>query len=589
MLLDTQITMPNQDPMARHEFSLASRDVRKWIKALPYIDQNIAAQQFYDGLRRSNRQAHSTKQRLSAIEIMRPVAREFLKEQRKYLVAQPFPLSKKAAEIHKLQQNIISELAVSYKIVIQETVNRDVQLSPKKLIVCIHHAMRYMLEQYVTLAQVYSEPPKGYWQDYCQLYKMAQHINLSHLPIKNETHLECDKSSANCLFKQACLLSLANLHTFGHGEAEKIAAYLELTNELSTLSDKNQIQDGNNAYFVNLALNNPPRLVAVDDIPISSENNYLNPEKLLFELESISTNSTNNANEAITSSTTLSKSLAERLLNKLTHKPKRANKRAVSSKEKLSVVHGLREAINTLLHSEHDEIETTQNTTSIESNLNLLPIEQKQPSSLNIYDYTFDHDKKIDKTSEAWDMVGRGNVVTDPYIESSKDVIEKSEKKNVKIKPVIQSWEISNASNGGYCLNSEHTSDYQYQIGDIILLRREDHVNEQWRLGIVRWMQSLSERGVKIGIETLHGIVKPVQVLDAHYSLNKFKGLDHILQFTEDSSDRKNTTLIAPPNSINVNETLEIRVDGDNQTILFEQAIERTISFVRFTYLVKQS
>ena len=108
MLLDTQITMPNQDPMARHEFSLASRDVRKWIKALPYIDQNIAAQQFYDGLRRSNRQAHSTKQRLSAIEIMRPVAREFLKEQRKYLVAQPCPLSKKAAEVHKLQQNIIS-------------------------------------------------------------------------------------------------------------------------------------------------------------------------------------------------------------------------------------------------------------------------------------------------------------------------------------------------------------------------------------------------------------------------------------------------------------------------------------------------
>ena len=169
MLLDTQITMPNQDPMVGQEFSLAARDVRKWIKALPYIDQNVAAQQFYDGLRRSNRQAHPTKQRLAAIEIMRSVAREFLKEQRKYLISQPFPLSKKATEILKLQQNIISELAVAYKIIIQETVNRDIQLSPKKLIICIHHAMQYMLEQYVTLAQVYSETPQGYWQDYCQL------------------------------------------------------------------------------------------------------------------------------------------------------------------------------------------------------------------------------------------------------------------------------------------------------------------------------------------------------------------------------------------------------------------------------------
>ena len=134
MLLDTQITMPSQDPMAAQEFSLASRNVRKWLKALPYIDQNIAAQQFYDGLRRSNRQAHATKQRLTAVEIMRPVAREFLKEQRKYLVAQPFPLSKKASEVLKLQQNILSELAIAYKIVIQETANRDIQLAQKNLL-----------------------------------------------------------------------------------------------------------------------------------------------------------------------------------------------------------------------------------------------------------------------------------------------------------------------------------------------------------------------------------------------------------------------------------------------------------------------
>ena len=204
MLLDMQITMPSQDPMAEQEFSLASRKVRKWIEALPYIDQNVAAKQFYDGLRRSNRQAHETKQRLAAIELMRPVAREFLKGQRKYLVAQPFPLSKKANEILKLQQNILSELAVAYKIIIQETANRKIQLSSKKLIMCVHHAMRYMLEQYITLSQVYSEPPKGYWQDYCQLYKMAEYLKLSHAQVKNESTANAIKSSANCLFKQAC-------------------------------------------------------------------------------------------------------------------------------------------------------------------------------------------------------------------------------------------------------------------------------------------------------------------------------------------------------------------------------------------------
>jgi len=226
MLLDTHISMPSQDPMAANKFSLLPRELRKWLKNLPYVDQDFAVQQFYNGLKRSNRQAHTTKQRLVAIEIIRPVAHDFLKSQRKYLLSQPFPLSKKATEVLKLQQNILNELAVAYKIIIQETVNRDNHLSSKKLVTCVHHAMYYQLEQYITLAQVYSEPPQSFWQDLCQLYGIAEHFDLIDLQTKNEIDLISPKSSPKNLFTHACLLSLSNLHTYGHGEAGKIAAYL---------------------------------------------------------------------------------------------------------------------------------------------------------------------------------------------------------------------------------------------------------------------------------------------------------------------------------------------------------------------------
>lgn len=587
MLLDTQITMPNQDPMAGQEFSLATRNVRKWIKALPYIDKNVAAQQFYDGLRRSNRQAHPTKQRLAAIELMRPVAREFLKEQRKYLISQMFPLSKKATEVLKLQQNIISELAVAYKIIIQETANRDIQLSPKKLIVCIHHAMQHMLEQYATLAQVYSEPPQGYWQDYCQLYKMAEHMNMSDFSVKNESHQTSPKSSTNCLFKQACLLSLANLHTFGHGEAEKIAAYLDSKNKLTTFSEKTQPQDRNDVYFINLAINKPPRLTAVDNIPISTENRYLDPSRLIAELDKIIVSDDDKNTQVILSTSTITKSLANRLLNKITSKPNRANKRAISSKERLCVVHGLRDAINTLVNS--DAVETVKNTDTLDNHLDLLPIEHSQLNAAQNTNASFNQDLEIDKSAEAWEWVGRGKVVTDSYSPTTSAHKENSKSNSVKIKPYIQAWEISNASNGGYCLKSENTSDYQSQVGDIILLQRENYSNEQWRLGIVRWMQSLSEHGVKIGIETLQGSVQAVEVLDAHFSQNKFKGLDHILQFTEDSASGKIVSLIAPPNSIKKNESLDIQMDGEKQTITYKRTIDRTISFVRFSFTAQPS
>lgn len=568
-----QITIPSQDPMAEQEFSLASRNVRKWIGALPYIDQNLAARQFYDGLRRSNRQAHETKQRLAAIELMRPVAREFLKEQRKYLVAQPFPLSKKANEILKLQQNILSELAVAYKIIIQETANRKIQLSSKKLIMCVHHAMRYMLEQYITLSQVYSEPPKGYWQDYCQLYKMAEYLKLSHAQIKNESTANANKSSANCLLKQACLLSLANLHTFGHGEAEKIAAYIESMNNLVTLSEEKHLQENDNIYFINLSLNKPPRFINVEYIPISSENRFLDCSKLISELHEITSSDSDseNKNEVILSSSHLTRPLAKRLLNKLAYKSKRREKRVASSKEKLTVVIGFRDAINLLLTPDKQEKENLLTGTSLE----LLQIEN------SVTDSQGKEDREVDR----WGWLSRNNEMNEKYIMNSTRAMQSSA---YNIEPVIQSWEISNASNGGYCLLSENTSDYQAQVGDLMLIRLEDNPNDDWRIGVVRWMQSIADKGVKIGIETLKGTVTPVKVIDAHFSVNKFKGLEHILQLSEESSDNSYVTFIAPPNSINLGESLDIVLDHKTKAIQFKNAIERTISFVRFTVSVSE-
>ena len=100
-------------------------------------------------------------------------------------------------------------------------------------------------------------------------------------------------------------------------------------------------------------------------------------------------------------------------------------------------------------------------------------------------------------------------------------------------------------------------------------------------------MQSLSDQGVKIGIEALNGSVQPVKVIDAHFSSHKLKGLEHILQLTEETADGKLLTLIAPPNSINMGETLNIQVEGSNETVEFQQPIERTISFVRFSFLIQ--
>lgn len=582
MLLDTHISMPNQDPLAENKFSLLPRDLRKWIKNLPYVDQDMAIKQFYDGLKRSNRQAHSTKQRLAAIEIMRPVAYDFLKQQRKYLLAQPFPLSKKATEVLKLQQNILNELAVAYKIIIQETINRDSHLSNKKLVMCVHYAMYYQLEQYITLAQVYSEPPQSYWNDLCQLYGIAEHFDLTEIPLKNTIDDEHTKSTPRAIFTHACLLSLANLHTYGHGEAEKISAHLDKSIQLASLSD-NYSEEDEYTFYINLALRKPVRLIPEEEVPISSKNRYINATALINELKEYCKTENDNAHKP----EGLSISLANRLLKKLSSKPIRASKRAVPPKGRLHIVIGLRDALGILYSGNvytEDESEQIKN-----SNLELMPIENQQNTRFTNLNSHEDENNYEVSSANAWDWISKGNVITDKNAETNipedqKPSEPKARNKNVSLNPVIQTWDISNASKGGYCLTSSNTSDYQSQVGDIILLRLEDKTNDKWRLGVIRWMQSLTEQGVKMGIEILHGSLDVLNVLDSHHDYENHVDFEQVLLITEESKHGTQKSIITPPYAASSGDGLVLRNGNKTQNIVLQGLVEKTISFNRFVF-----
>ena len=584
MLLDTHISMPNQDPLAENKFSLLPRDLRKWIKNLPYVDQDQAVQQFYSGLKRSNRQAHSSKQRLVAIEIMRPVAHDFLKQQRKYLQTQPFPLSKKANEVLKLQQNILNELAVAYKIIIQETVNRDNHLSNKKLVICVHHAIYYQLEQYITLSQVYAEPPQSFWQDLCQLYEIAEHFKFLDTQIKNDIDNLNQKSSPKSLFTQACLLSLSNLHTYGHGEAAKVSAYISDSVHLTNLSNEAQ-KDEEFTFFINLALAKPARLLPDEEIPISSKNRYISASALINALKETTKHEESNDNVSITSSNELNRSLATRLLNKLTNKPIRSSKRAVPPKGRAHIVIGLRDAIEILLTGGTVENHSIDTLNDNNPNLELMPIEGSSTRQFHSLDSEQEDDNFQTSSANAWDWISRGNVIAEqnPTENQLPNKVKQVEK--VALNPIIQTWDISNASKGGYCINSNNISDYQSQIGDIILLRLEDRPNEEWRLGIIRWMQSISEQGVKIGLETLQGTAEVLEVVDIHQSSEKLRGgFDYLLKISDQSCGEVSETLITPPNVTASGDNIVLQQNGKRKNIVFQDKLEQSISFARFSY-----
>jgi len=446
----------------------------------------------------------------------------------------------------------------------------------------VNHAMYYQLEQYITLAQVYSEPPQSFWQDLCQLYEIAEHYEMTNLQTKNEIDPSQPKTSPKSLFTHACLLSLSNLHTYGHGEAGKIANHLSKASLLINLSDALP-EDSEYTFYINLSLCSPVRLMPNSEIPVSSKNRYIDATAVVNELETISESQSNEYNDKITSLDALNKSLAKRLLKKLTSKPIRASKRAIPAKGRLHLAIGFRDIVEVLQQGHAVNQASVEPTKANQSNLELMPIENSNISAFFNDNHNQYEDDYLVSSSNAWDWISRGNVVTEKNEYTNEHVSPEKNKQGkevVSLSPVVQTWDISNASRGN------NTSDYQSQIGDIVLLRLEDKQNDAWRLGVIRWMQSLSTHGVKMGIETLNGSVDLLEVIDAHQASERSTEVEFLLQLTDETSNETKQTLVAPPNAALTGDQFVLLKDDKKQTIVCQKRLEQTISFAQFSYSV---
>ena len=225
MLLDMQIYMPTQDPLAQPDIAFTPRQVKKWIKALPMINFDTASKQTFQLIAASNRQTYPVKQRFSSIELLQPLSKIFLDHHRRYLSCQTFPLSPAASEILKLQQNMNAEMAIAFKIIISEVVQGDAKLDQKKLLHCVCKAILHLKNQYVASLLMYQKIPDSLWHDLCQLYRVAEHYELHSALVSKENSKE--KTTITNIFKHLCALTLISFNQLRQGEADKVNKFLE--------------------------------------------------------------------------------------------------------------------------------------------------------------------------------------------------------------------------------------------------------------------------------------------------------------------------------------------------------------------------
>ena len=494
-----QLYIPDQDPFG-NDFPAQPRKVKAWLKQLPLVNIGETTRQFYQGLMMANRKGIVAKHRLEVMEVLRPTSRYILSNLRKHLVARSLPLLPKTRKIMQLQQSLLAEMAIGYKLIVLEAASGHARVDKKSITVCIHRTMRYLSEQLRTSAQVYAPDPQGIWKELNQLYLYAEQLNLLDRTVKDSDYYDIEKSSIQDVFKQINLLAMAKPRSLHQGEVDKVDAFLERTSSACEVSNEAIVDSAGNVYYLDTSLDKPPVYAVHGDITNSSSNRYFNVTNIIDNLISKVQGKAADQSEAITNRSVLSFTLANRLLGAYTTNAKRRFTR-IDTQAKVFVAVGLTDIYKAI----SDDVQSTPSDQSDaqllkDIDLSLVPQDESNGTSNG---YLLAPEESNSSSEDYWDMVAKGTVVNDILLKSKFDAPEMSDLPRPK---TWHTWEMVNTSLGGYRLRWTEQDGSKAQVGEILALREKDGSQYIWRCGIIRWMQCCAPEGLEVGVQLLSPI-----------------------------------------------------------------------------------
>ena len=567
MLLDMEIYMPSQDPLAQEDFALTPRKVKQWIKSAPLADLEKASTEIIELIARSNRVTFPSKQRFASLDLLIPVCQSLLDQHRKALSHQNFPLSKKAEKIYNFQQSLISELAVAYKIIVAEAVHGDTSLNQKKLLLALFRSVSYLQQQYIRSVLMYQGISETIWPDICQLYRVAEFYDFQNRIIQDKELDE--KTTISNIFKYLCSLTMISFNKLRQGEASQIVKFLNKNSGLIEIQSELESINEEYIYIANLATGKTPTYYIPRELPISSENRYVLYSHFVNKLSELKQKYGQSHSYYLQSDDEIDPDLANRLIDMI-GKPTKRSKKRLKSDQNVRAIVGLDQILKTLNPSHNAPDPLAENSFILHS-MSMLPLEEK-------VEMIIDDDNEVDDApqslSDVWESFTSDKKTEDDENESPEENINTSDN---------GTWKIENYSAGGFCLTYDTNGSCKTRVGEIIAIRDTNHADQtiQWLTGTIRWMQSTPQQSNRLGVELFGAECAFITAQSKNKNSTEYQCL--LLKRIE--NHEKKFSLLAPSRvSFDSNDIVLYGKKSERKAIL-GQTLEKTSSFTHLEIL----
>jgi len=553
------------------------RKLRRWLEELPMVNMGDATRQFFEGLRALNDTELPPADRLELMETLRPTASSVLDHLGRHFLNRSLPLPEKSQRIAELNRTLLNQLSLGYEMVVEGLVKGgNARQLEKHLARACYRALRYRSATLIHAWRLYAPSPDNLWSGIHGLYKAAETHGTQDKRIPDDRLHQQDRGSVADAYVRTCTLALAHPPSLRMGELDRVSDYLEAAAHTAVIVDSPMPDKSNGVYMVDLDSGQGPGHVNMADLPRGPGVRLLNLTPLIHELrETLQHGGKPRA-------TDMSTDLMRRLVDGWSHIGKRRFSRAHRDDE-INVAIGLAN-IHGAIAEELEQVYGTPESKNDFGDLSLQAITDNHRSDTQ-GQFLAQTDALGD--SDAWDMVGRGNVVTDAYLTNKRN--NNNARGQVPIRAIGlgsidgEAWQVVNASAGGFCLRWQGHQTSRAQVGELIGLREKEGSHYQWRVGLIRWMLNKAERGLEIGVQVL--APKTLLITLESSSMGQPAGNPvEALMLPAIKTIQQPPTLLVPARRFRVGDQVIVNLAGRAMRVKLSSLGEQTSLFSQFRY-----
>ena len=555
------LALPQRKKPNSNSQDIRPERLREWVERLPLLNTEKPRQLLVEMLERINQLDLRPDERSISLGLLANSVMCVTDALKKDFLGKSLPLQARPDKLADQALELSNRMATGYRIVVDD-LGRD-EVEKPQLSIAIHRSLRYLSEILLGHYQIYRQYPEGLWHCIHSLYALAEECGINRLSVKDTTLPAEESSSIDTVYKQILLLSLACPYRLHQKEIHFTYNALMVWASFCMLSKPD---NGNvpGLFAVNMQSDEPPayRMLHATDEHESHHIRILDTTAVAHRLRAALHNASRN-HTGIGNPDTL-----EQLILAWGVMPKRRFPRHLSTDTlPIKLVIGLN-TIHKLISGPQHKQERTD--------------ESFHDHDL-LRDPTFDSVTRINMDPHhTTDVTTRAGAVSVPDAESGAYSAGSAGMQHVEF------WKVADMSAAGYCLLWENSEASSARVGELVaIINQQEEPNDNWQLGVIRWMKFNPEHGLELGIQMLSPGAQAVWAYLLNddigrniAAINKMQGI--LLPGIEAIGQVDSLILPCQPFRTGCSSILEI--DNETRGIVLSRQLENTGRFAQYHY-----